>query len=83
MAKICVDYSTDGYSDWYFPSKDEMYKLYQNMTVIGGWGSTTDTYSTSSEVDKNSVWLLPLRNGNWDSVNTKSNAYRIRAVRAF
>jgi hypothetical protein len=80
-AKLCDDLILGGYSDWYLPSRDELYKVYVNRNIIGGF-VTTETesalYWTSS------FWLsgFPLQmyfaNGDvWDQ-----NTYTIRKVRA-
>ena len=46
-AKLCLDYTNGGYSDWFLPSSDELEKLHTNRTIIGGfedflwyWSST-------------------------------------------
>ena len=35
-AKICYDLNKNGYSDWYLPSIDELYKIYLNYQSLGG-----------------------------------------------
>jgi len=47
-AKLCSDFVQGIYSDWYLPSKDELYQICLNRTAIGGigqawyWSSTKD-----------------------------------------
>ena len=36
-ASICRNYNGGGYNDWFLPSKDELYKLYLNQGVVGGF----------------------------------------------
>lgn len=38
-AKLCYDLVLGGYSDWYLPSKDELYKVYLNRKAIGGFSN--------------------------------------------
>ena len=46
-AKLCLDYTNGGYSDWFLPSSIELEKLRENRSIIGGfddqlwyWSST-------------------------------------------
>jgi len=83
-AKLCYDLVLGGYSDWFLPSKDELNKLYLNQTAIGGF--TTDGYwsSTEEHVDAttNLAYVQHFTNGNFDTY-TKSDSYRVRAIRYF
>ena len=38
-----------GYSDWFLPSRDELYQMYLNKFAIGGFAN--DYYWSSSEHD--------------------------------
>lgn len=52
--------------DWFMPSKDEFYILYNNKTVItnnGGDDFETGDYWSSSEYDIESAWVQILSNG--------------------
>ena len=53
-AQLCVDYAGGGFTDWYLPSRDELYKVWQNMSVCGDFAADGDTrrsqYWTSSRV---------------------------------
>jgi hypothetical protein len=48
-AKACADYSSNGYSDWFLPSKDELNAMYHQKTVIGNF--EPDFYWSSSELN--------------------------------
>ena len=58
-AQLCVDYAGGGYTDWYLPSADELYKVWQNMAVIGNFALDGDTrrshYWTSSRVPSSTL----------------------------
>ena len=82
-ARVCGDLVLGGYSDWYLPSKDELYKLYLNRNAIGGFDHSA--YWSSSEVfggDNGLAWLL---NFGWGGQNYFNKAFyqRVRAVRSF
>jgi len=83
-AKICRDYISGGYNDWYLPSKDELYKLYLNNTIIGGFTLTGIGYWSSSETSGyiNNAHILIFWNG-FQFDNPKDNTNRVRAVRSF
>ena len=79
-AKLCADLSLGGYSDWYLPSFNELYKLYINRSYIGGFESTT--YWTSSEYDLTQARFVDFMGGPSMYTN-KSAACNVRAVRTF
>jgi hypothetical protein len=83
-AKVCDIYSiTVGsitYDDWYLPSKDELNKLYLNKGTIGGFANIE--YWSSSEDSAYLAWSQYFDNG-YQLNYLKSNALRVRAVRAF
>jgi len=79
-AKLCYDLVLNGYSDWYLPSQDELYKLYLNQTAIGGFAVVG--YWSSSEVDNSLAWLQTFINGSYN-IYTKNATIHVRAVRAF
>lgn len=62
-AKICNDLESNGYSDWYLPSKQELHKLYENKDLIGGFRRglgkefDSDFYVSSSVVISNNIWV--------------------------
>ncbi len=79
-ARICGDLVLNGYSDWYLPSKDELYRLYINRVAVGGFASMV--YWSSSEYDGSNAWFHNFSLG-LQNVNSKATTYYVRAVRAF
>jgi hypothetical protein len=79
-AQLCNDLNTNGYSDWYLPSKDELYKLYQNKNLIGGFSNAA--YWSSTEQGEN-AWYIHFSNGYVNSMNKYFTEVKIRATRSF
>ncbi len=81
-ARLCDELVLGGYNDWYLPSKEELNKLYLNRAAIGGFASAY--YWSSSESNSYNAWNQYFYDGNQSNTySNKSNAYRVRAVRAF
>lgn len=79
-AGLARAYKGGGYDDWYLPSKDELYKLYLNKVIIGGFTNTN--YWSSSERDDEFAYKLNFNNGD-QNANNKVNVFKVRAIRAF
>jgi len=79
-AGLARAYTGGGYSDWYFPSKDELNKLYLSKNLIGGFASAY--YWSSSEDASNLAWVQHFSNG-YQGYDNKIYTNRVRAVRAF
>lgn len=79
-ARICNDLVQNGYSDWYLPSKDELNKLYLNRNAIGGF-NINSRYWSSGEIDLNTAWAHDFQG--LQGTFSKSNFYRVRAIRGF
>ena len=79
-ARLCGDLVLGGYSDWYLPSKDELNKLYLNRVAIGGF--TSNDYYSSTEFGSYAAWYFYFGDGSAYN-DSKSDAYYVRAVRAF
>jgi hypothetical protein len=85
-AKAALDAEVNGYSDWYLPSKDELYEILSTIgnvgseVEIGGFSNTH--YRSSSEVATASAWNVSFDNGlaynSW-----KNNPVRVRVIRSF
>ena len=86
-AKLCRDFRGGGYTDWYLPSKDEIYKLYLNRTAIGGfsdnyyWSSTETGFSPSLNYYY-SAYDQRFSSGD-QSAGPKELAEDVRAIRSF
>jgi hypothetical protein len=77
-ADICANLVLNGYSDWYLPSKDELYKLYLNR---GSIGLTNVYYWSSSEYSSAYAWIQ-YSNGTQNAGYRYFGAY-VRAIRSF
>ena len=79
-AQLCADLVLNGYSDWYFASYDEMFKLYLNRVAIGGLNG--NSYLTSSETDPTGAYFVYFTNGT-QAIGAKSGNGYVRAIRSF
>jgi hypothetical protein len=79
-ASVARNHTGGGYTDWYLPSKDELYKLWLNRTAIGNFNG--DWYYSSSENNVSTAWLINGSSGSWWQ-QVKGEAWHVRAVRAF
>jgi hypothetical protein len=74
-ARICYDLSYGGSNDWFLPSKDELYLMYQNLGAHGIGNFTQNFYISSTEVAGN-----PGMNSIWGtSFQISANGYTIEA----
>ena len=83
-ARLCGDLVQGGYSDWYLPSKDELFKLYLNRVAIGGF-STGGFYWSSSEKAYDEAWVKSFGEGDYSQAGEWKNQaiHSVRAIRAF
>ena len=86
-AKICSDLSLGGYNDWYLPSKDESYLIFQNRNAIGGFSTEWCYYWTSSEAGAYNAWSIRFPDGFQNSGSAtgtyKSDNNSVRCIRSF
>lgn len=73
-------YQGGGKSDWFLPSKDELFQMYLNLNVV--FGFFPDNYWSSSEFDGTSVWYRQVTFGA-QSHTSKDTAFYVRPIRAF
>jgi len=82
-AKVCSDLTLNGYSDWYLPSKEELYKVNQlNAANIQGsyWTSTESVYPGQTY-----AWYLQSGTGIpfVQEITGKTSTLKVRAIRNF
>jgi len=85
-AKACKEYSNNGMTDWFLPSKDELYGMYENakyllyengLYLYGSWYWSSSQSSTGT-----GNVTCQAYNGN-RTVTTKDGKLSVRAARAF
>jgi hypothetical protein len=79
-AKVCSDKTLNGYSDWFLPSQDELYEMYERRKSIGGFKDSYYWSSSQSSAD-NAYYVYFYFDSKYDDI--KSNKHYVRAVRAF
>ena len=96
-ADICANYTDGTYSDWFLPSKDELYQMYLNIGKgnalglgnIGGFDNSEDSsqstnlYWSSNESDKYYSYTLNFDTGNNSRRRKEDYSFNVRAIRAF
>jgi hypothetical protein len=86
-ARLCANYTYDGFSDWSLPSKDELNQIYLQADKIGGIDKT-DLYWSSTEYqgttipDQTIAWLQLFIDGTYREAR-KNELYRVRAIHYF
>jgi hypothetical protein len=81
-AGVARAHTGGGYSDWYLPSIDEVYKLYLNRSIIGGFAAT-ETYWSSTENGSTTARNVYIPDGVRYNDPKSDNWYHVRAVRSF
>ena len=82
-ADICANLTLGGYSDWFLPSKDELYEMYLNLHQQGLGGFANSSYWSSTEYNANYAYFRDFSSG-WQYYDVKIFLnYNVRAVRAF
>jgi len=90
-AQAAVNYSSEGYTDWFLPSNVELHEMYSTIGSVEYQGNTggfelsnCPYYWSSSENDSIDAWNFDFINGNYlYGYGNKLNSLRVRAVRAF
>ncbi|ARV06577.1 hypothetical protein BTO04_07625 [Polaribacter sp. SA4-10] len=78
-AYLCYNLTSDGYDDWYLPSKDELTKLYENKAVIDGMSGSVYWSSSERQADQAYVRVWT----GYDGYDTKNRLRTVRAIRSF
>ncbi|MBN1338660.1 MAG: hypothetical protein JXA03_05015, partial [Bacteroidales bacterium] len=93
-ARICNELKiTEGgktYGDWYLPSIEEAFLMYQNRTIInvtatanGGSNFANWMYWTSTENSNSTAWLQGFLTTSTQDAHDKQYGFNVRAIRAF
>ena len=91
-ADICVNLILGGHSDWFLPSKDELYQMYLNIGQgnalglgnIGGFSN--NWYWSSTDFSEHRAWRQYFNPGNialWQRYTIKGLPNYVRAIRSF
>lgn len=81
-ARICYDLVLGGYSDWYLPSSGELFQLYFNRSIIGGFDNNASYWSSTEAYSVYTAWCRNFVTG-YGTQDSKLNQYHVRAVRSF
>lgn len=82
-AALCNNLISNGYNDWFLPSRDELNKLYLNKGSIGGFANTS-YWSSSQSTTSGSINAISINFGSGTISNTaKTSLLYVRAVRRF
>ena len=84
IAASATQGTINGYSDWYLPSKNELLKLYDNQSLIGGF-TRYGPYWSSSEYSSTQAWYVAFDFGNAYTIPRDKNnfTYRVRPIRSY
>jgi len=83
-AQASLNYESEGYDDWFLPSKDELYNMYNNLYAPEGVSNNfvNEPYWSSSEKSDQHSYDVNFDIGvSWD--DDKSYLMRIRPIRSF
>ena len=85
-ASEALAYESEGFDDWYLPSRDELVLMYNTIGDGGSegniYGFENQYYWSSSESSIYVAWTVYFADGNPD-IGSKYGAFRVRVIRAF
>ncbi|WP_424961016.1 hypothetical protein [Ekhidna sp.] len=88
LAITALNLTLNGFSDWFVPSKDEMYEIYLNREAINavltasGGEIFSNSYWTSTQFNVNNGWFQSFSNGSQAGTG-KTGAIKYRVIREF
>lgn len=78
---LSIEYNSTIFDDWFLPSRDELYLMYDNLHDKGYGNFTEFNYWSSSEYDDSNAWIVGFT-GTF-GYQSKLNLNYTRAARAF
>ena len=83
-AKACLDYSMNGYDDWFLPSMDELNLMYTNLkkNELGDFTGSHYYWSSSEDISGLKAWFQHF-SSSYQDTSYRDIKYRVRPVRAF
>lgn len=78
-AKLCDDLVSNGYSDWFLPSLQQLLNIYAQNSTLG----ITGTYWTSTALSSDNSRAYYLNFAGTALAANKANLYKVRAIRVF
>ena len=80
-ARVCSEYQSGDYGDWYLPSKTELKILFEQKDLLGEFNS--DFYWSSTEYNVGFVWLQGVVGYGGEYTQTKGSQGAVRCIRKF
>jgi hypothetical protein len=84
-AHLCDTLTLNGYSDWFLPSRDELFQMYLQKNVVGGFQENlywSSTEAGDAEIPEEAAWIVNFIDGGW-GWTSKANYLNVRCVRQF
>jgi hypothetical protein len=81
-AQLCEGLNFNGFTDWFLPSRDELFLMYKNLEMKGLGDFVNSWYWSSSQSVNIYAWVQNFDTGRQDR-HLKSIAYWVLAVRAY
>lgn len=87
-AEICYSLELNSYTDWFLPSKSELYLMYKNLYLNGKGNFASGLYWSSTEGSSSGdAWSISFRSidigHQYDYEGSKENLKYVRAIRFF